>query len=177
MSTGFCVVLKSDVSSGSSNFSAGYITQTLNGDGNTAINYNIAASTTASGSGGGSGGGGGGTCFTPDSKLLDTRIFSSIKVGDLVWIERPDGTRLLRPVREVLTHEYTGKVHHVSNDTWATPNHMFRVSGSWFRADELFPITKEYSGIVLNLHIDTEDDDERNYVLEDGSIAHNNKIV
>jgi hypothetical protein len=179
VSTGICHAVLSDVSSGKALFSAQYITQTLNGDGNIGVNWNIAAATTSSGTGGGSGGGGGtGGCFTPNSRLLDLTPISEVVVGDLIWVELEDSTFVQRPVGAVLTYEYDGILHNVDLGTWVTPNHRFKQpDGSWKRADELFSKTMHYTGTVHNLHIETQDDNERNYILWNKMVAHNYKIA
>jgi hypothetical protein len=179
ISTGLCVAVLSDVSSGTAPFSVQYITQTLNGDGKIGVNWNIAMATTATGTGGGSGGGGGaGGCFTPNSRLLDLTPISKVRVGDLVWVELEDRALVQRPVGSVLVYEYDGVLHNVANGTWVTPNHRFKQQdGSWKRADELFPKTMHYKGTVHNLHIDTQDDSERNYVLWNRAVAHNYKLL
>ena len=179
VSTGICTVILSDVSGGTGASSAAQIQQTINGDGNVGINWNVPVATTSSGSGGGSGGGGGGGqhCFSPNTLLLDQRAISGISRGDLVWVERANGERVLRSVAEVIETDYCGMMHRVGENALVKPNHLFRrADGSWTRADELFPETKHYSGKVWNLHIETDDEQERNYVLRDGLVAHNQKM-
>lgn len=126
----------------------------------------------------GGGGGGGGGCFTPNSKLWGFTPIASVRKGDKVWIERADGKLVERTVKETQVYDYNGLLHHVGGDTYCTPNHRFKqADGSWKRADELFHTTMDYRGKVHNLQIDTDDEDERNYVLWNGAVAHNVKIA
>lgn len=169
--TGVLTGVLSDVSSGKAKFSAAYITQTLNGDGNIAINYNVTAVPTA----GGSGGGGGTYCFTPETRLFNEREIASVKAGERVWIDCGLSYQE-RIVESVTESDYDGLVHNCGAG-WCLPNHRFKQNGEWKRADEIYPETKHYSGKVHNLHIKTDDDSERNFVLLNGAVAHNQKIV
>lgn len=130
--------------------------------------------TPASGGGGTSGtGGGGGPCFTPNTKMLGGKRIENVRAGDRVWVEKDDGTRVLRRVRKVLIHPYAGTMYRMQGDELVTPDHRFRSSGSWVPAKELFEQTCHYEGAVYNLMIDTDQEDERNYVLANGLCAHN----
>jgi len=150
-----------------------------NGDGKVLLNYNIAGATPSSGSGGGSGGGGGGgSCFTGNAKLLHGQLISTIKAGDAVTIEREDGSRALRLVEKVIQATHSGLMFHVSDDVWVTPNHLFKYQGVWVRADKLFLVSKHFSRVLVwNLHIRTNEDSERNYVLQNGWCVHNYKPI
>lgn len=133
------------------------------------------ASTPASGSGGGSGGGGGGGgCFSPNSKLLDGRLISEIKDGDTVT-SFADGQLVQSKVKQKLLFHHIGSLHKVGPNIYCTPNHRFLVGTEWKRADELFNETIEYDGPVHNLHVDTDVEDHKNYVLFNHLVAHNAK--
>jgi hypothetical protein len=178
VATGVCTAVKSDVTSGTGLFSAQLIQQTLNGDGNSSLYYNVSASTTASGSGGGSGGGGGGGCFSPNTRLACGTPISEVKPGQLVLVEKDNGERVLRPVDKVLVHEdYTSLMCDMGNDELVTPEHPMKIEGGWDDADVLFPTSSDMcTGTVYNLEIKTESDDEHNFVLANGHVAHNKLI-
>lgn len=126
------------------------------------------------GGGSGSGGGhGGGLCFSPNSKLFDLTPISRVKEGDRVWIERADGKHVERRVKKVLIHDYNGPMHVMGMDTYVTPSHHFRSGNKWVPAHTLYPDTIDYSGKVFNLEIDTDVEEERNYLLWNGAAAHN----
>ena len=175
VATGNCHVIKSDVSSGKAAESVLQIAQTLNGDGNVLINYNITAATPASGGGSGGGGGGdGGTCFSPNVRLADGTTIGSVRVGDLVWVEKDNGSRVLRPVAKVHIHEdNTEPMIDMGNGQLVTPRHHFRHEGGWAPAEDILFGRTGTCTTVWNLEIETEQEDERNYVLANGLCAHN----
>lgn len=128
-------------------------------------------------SGGGGGAGGGGYCFTPDVRLLTGKVISKVLVGDFVWVEKDDGQRVLRKVKQVLIHDWNGPMCDMG-DGLVTPRHQFRSQQSWQPAENLFGTPAvSYAGQVWNLDIDTDQGDEHNYVLANSKVAHNyNKL-
>lgn len=125
------------------------------------------------GSGGGGGGGGGGNiCFLPDVRLRCGRIISSIKAGDLVWTLKG-----IRSVREIHHNQYMGEIYHMGDDEWVTANHAFVVGGIVKPACELWTEHKYYEGLVCNLEISTDKEEERNYFLKNGMLSHNTFMV
>ena len=178
VATGVCTVYKSDVSSGTAQFSAAFIQGTLNGDGNSSIAYNVTGATPSSGSGGGSGGGGGGGCFTGNTKLACGTPIADVQPGQLVLVEKADGTRVHRPVRELIIHDgYKSLMSYMGADEFVTPEHPIKDGSKWVDADVIFPMDGgTFVGALYDLEIDTADDDERNFVLANGHVVHN-KIV
>ena len=175
VATGVCTVVKSDVSSGTAQFSAQFIQQTLNGDGNSSLYYNVAAATTSSGTGGGSGGGGGGGCFSPNTLLACGTPISEATPGQLVEVEKDNGDRVLRPVAKVLVHEnYKSLMCDMGDGELVTPEHHLKTGDGWAEADTVFETSKDmWTGTVYDLQIQTEAEDEHNFVLQNGRVAHN----
>jgi hypothetical protein len=61
---------------------------------------------------------------------------------------------------------------------WVTPNHLFWVEGEvWKSAEQLFRNPVPFRGKVWNLEVETDKDDERNYVLGNGRVAHNARVI
>jgi hypothetical protein len=175
MSTGICTV----TNEGTSPASTQTITQTYNGDGNLGINWDVEIPTTSSGSGGGSGGGGGGGggghCFTLSTPLLNGTRIGDVRVGDWVWVELDNGKTTLRQVKEVIDTEYSGPMQDMGEGHYVKANHLFKQGKTWVRADAIFPKKVQFMGTVRNLHINTNKEEERNYILWNDMVAHNNK--
>ena len=128
-------------------------------------------SITTSGGGGGHGGGGGGSgqvCFLPNVKLKDGREIGKIKDRDLVWNKAG-----VRPVKHVIRSQYTGEIYHMGEDEWVTQNHPFLVGNLLRKASELWDEHKFYEGPVVNLEIQTEKEEEKNFYLANGMLSHN----
>jgi hypothetical protein len=134
--------------------------------------------TTASGGGGV---GGGGSCFSPNTKIKTQRgdvSFWDIKEGDLALTAR--GT--WRPIVQVRCSQQTDRpILDMGNDELVTLGHLFK-SERWTPANELgrFAASASYTGLVANLCIEAEDDDdgsalitEHSYTLANGYIVHN----
>jgi hypothetical protein len=121
------------------------------------------------------GGGGPGpkSCFSPNTKLMDGVSIGNTRVGDMVWVEKDDGTRVLRPVKKVLIHECSEDMLKMGNGELVTYGHHMRSDGGWVPAADLFFVPGGKCPTVWNLEIDTDQEDERNYVLANGRVAHN----
>ena len=61
------------------------------------------------------------------------------------------------------------------SDGLVTPEHHFVCGNREVQAKELWEPTEKYTGVVINLEIETEQEDERNYFLENGMLSHNIK--
>jgi hypothetical protein len=129
--------------------------------------------TTLGGGGGGGdgGGGGGGTCFSGNTRVRVPG--GSQRLGEMsarVEIELRQGTRWA----ELQRSHYEGWMHDMGDGELVTPGHLFRHSeASWIAACELFQARQWFEGTVYTLHVKTERDDERYFVLESGHEVHN----
>jgi hypothetical protein len=126
--------------------------------------------------GGGAGGGGGGTsngpCFHPSVKVRSFSAVTSIgdlRVGDIVRTRRGP-----RKIAKVIHREYKGFMCDMGHGELVTPDHHF-VCGDFERlASQLWSSNSTvYMGRVCNLEIETDNEDERNYFLENGMLSHN----
>ena len=135
--------------------------------------------TTAIG-GGGSGGGGGSTCFSPNTKVITQRggiPFSEIRDGDLALTARGTWRRIIL----VTSHEFSGEGLDMGNDEFVTRGHHFRHNDEWMHAYEMGIFApKQYEGVIANLWIEAEPDDdgsgldtEHSYTLANGYVVHN----
>lgn len=136
---------------------------------------NITLSSTGGGTGGG---GGGGACFSPDTRVKVRRFgfatptaISKVRGGDLVKT-----TGGWRRVKQVLVHQYEDIMLDMGGGELITPEHAILQNGEWtpaVHAGLWNHKSRVWSGPVYNLTIDTENDNERNYELANGVIAHN----
>lgn len=175
-------VVLSDTSAGKGQPSLQQEAWVINADRHIAVAVAIGADTTASGTGGGSGGGGGGggNCFTPNTKVVTPRRWWEfwksqretpiwrVNAGDLVLTRHG-----FRPVEKVLIHSHRGVMQDMGNGELITPGHHIWHKGAWRPASERFTQRRYFEGSVWNLHIDTVVEDEHNYVLANGVLAHN----
>lgn len=135
--------------------------------------YLGAVTTPAFGGGptGGSGGGNGG-CFSPETKVWTPR-------GDVAIAEMVGGQDVVhtlagwRMVMTVLAHEYDGILLEMPDGGLVTPGHRLHWGKEWLRADKFFRREVHFQGMVYNLVVEGDSDDEHNYRLANGYIAHN----
>jgi putative tail protein/Hint domain-containing protein len=187
VSTGICSVILSDVNGGKSDESAQQLVTVIQGDGHSAVAWNVPASTTASGSGGGGGHGGtGGGCFTGNTLVKTSRgnvRIGEIEPGDLVLTAK--GT--YAPVQQLIVHEAEPRMmHHIySTDEFVTRTHKILHKGKWVNAGEIFPEEVPCDEEVYTLGMFSkeprekmlEPDTERSFVLTNGLICHNDVPV
>lgn len=170
---GGIVVVKSDVLSGRATGSMQQNVQILNGDGNIPLSQDITADTTTSG-----GGGGGGVCFSPNTKVKTRNGFKTIDDMHGEYVLTARGT--WRKVLLVTLRHYSGVVQSMGDDELVTPTHQLLRGGSWVSAEKVFKSVALYDGLVSNLEIEAEEDDdgsagdtEHSYTLCNGEVAHN----
>jgi hypothetical protein len=178
VSTGVCHVVLSAASSGTAACTAQQIATVFNGDGNDGVNWNVTAATTSSGSGGGSGGGiGGGGCFTGNTRIVTAhgvRPFHGYVDGQIIQIVNETGTFDAR----VIVHEnFHETMLDMGGGELVTMGHLVKnADGIDVPAIELFPNAPriDFSGTVYNLSVLGDDP---HYVLENGVVAHNVKMI
>ena len=133
--------------------------------------------TTASGGGGT---GGGGTCFSPNTKVKTQRgdvSFWDIREDDFALTARGTWRRIL----QVRCSEHTDRpMLNMGDDELVTLGHLFKHDG-WTPAKDMgFGEELPYTGLIANLCIETEEDDdgsgldtEHSYTLANGHVVHN----
>lgn len=122
--------------------------------------------TTTAGGGATGGGGGNGACFTGNTRIVTNHgllRMEDVRVGDLVaTLKGP------RPVLAVLVHEYAADMLHMGDEEYVTPrHHLWR--GEWVAAETIYTERTFFAGNVYNLTVE----DEHNYTLANGEVAHN----
>jgi hypothetical protein len=149
-------------------------------DGKSVIVAGINFSTPSTGGTGG-GGGGGNPCFTGATRVqLDVGLVRFDQMPREVVIVGDDGKK--RNALHV-THGYAGPVILFDPDNpeaGVLPIHVMRHNGKWISADEKYPESQRehFEGTVHNLIVlEHECFDEQSYVLENGDVAHNLKIL
>jgi hypothetical protein len=126
---------------------------------------------TLSGGGGGLGdGGGGGACFSGNVKIRTPRGVVRLEALDLVCvIETEFGPRMA----DVIVTEYAGEMRDMGNGELVTPRHPIKVGPGWLPASARWERVVQFEGKVYTLRVHTEIDEERHFILEDGTVAHN----
>lgn len=124
--------------------------------------------------GGGTGGKGGGNggCFSPETKIWTPR--GDIAIAEIVGFS--DVVHSLagwRMVLTVLAHEYDGPLLEMPCSGLVTPGHRLRWGREWLRADKFFRREVHFQGLVYNLSVEGETDDEHSFRLANGYTAHN----
>jgi hypothetical protein len=127
-------------------------------------------------SGGGGGGGGGGACFTAAVGIeTPTGIaeFGGLPRDREFEIVNKTGTHMAK----LIVHEdYSGWMIELAPGKLVTlGHHMQTVEGNWIPALEYYPDHKRvwFEGTVYNMHVVSEDMDDKHYVLWNGDVAHN----
>ncbi|MGC2694895.1 MAG: hypothetical protein WA738_03810 [Candidatus Angelobacter sp.] len=127
--------------------------------------------TTALGGGGFGTGGGSGACFSGNTGFRVPNGTMKFKDApgrlEITTLAGPRWARLKRS-------GYSGWMHDMGNEELVTPGHLIKVTDvSWSPASRLWPVMEEFEGDVFTLEVETEFDDERHFILENGSVAHN----
>lgn len=177
IATATVTVLKSDLGSPLGHL-PGSLQQavfTLNGDGNICIAVALLATPS-------SGGSGNGVCFTPGTLVVTEhgpKAIAEVRIGDRVKTARATW----RPVAELITRPYAGLLQQMPTEDGVTPRHKVLRDNLWVEAGTVFPMTIEYAGIVHNLAVEADPDDdgtradtEHSFTLSNGEIVHNFNI-
>jgi hypothetical protein len=138
--------------------------------------------TPAVGAGAPTGGKGDGTgpCFTLNTHIVGEHgpyaLGEHVDGNRVLVISRVNGVpRMVLRKANLLVHDYAGELIDMGADEGATPPHRFRLGDLWKRAEEVFVGAVRYwfEGRVGNLAIETEEEEERNYMLGNGWNVHN----
>ncbi len=145
----------------------------------------VSAGSGAPATGGGSGGGGGGTgggggfgCFTGNVRVFTP--LGLVRFDELPWgvqfeIINRNGIRKA----ELVVHEnYSATMLDMGNGELVTEEHGISKGDDWIAAVKVWPDlprVMNWQGTVYNLHVLTEDEEDRHFILENGAVAHNNR--
>jgi len=134
-----------------------------------------ATTSSGSGSGSGGGGGGGGGCFTGNVKIKTPdglKRFDSLP-GEF-HIENLTG---VHRAKLLVHYHFTDHMVEFHDGELVTFAHRFKRDSDWIPANNIFPSRckrhYDWTGTVFNLHVDSEDEEDHHYILENGLVAHN----
>lgn len=136
----------------------------------------MSGATAASGTGGGSGGGGGGGgCFSGSVRVRTPHGFVRFdEMPSVVEIENETGVHL---ADLIVHHNYSAPMLAI-RDGLVTFEHLMKRGDGWTPALVFYPFSQIYQFeniTVYNLHVRSEDEQDKHYILESGDIAHNVK--
>src|SRR5271166_408010 len=122
--------------------------------------------------------GGGGSCFTGSVEIKAPEgfvAFEDFPKDEAFEIVNETGTH----TAELIVHEnYAGWMVVLDGDKLVTLDHVMKMSdGAWDRADEKYADLPHvwFEGTVYNLHVLSDDEQDRHYILFNGDVAHNLK--
>jgi hypothetical protein len=111
-------------------------------------------------------------CFCGNTRLLTQR--GDVRFCELTLADQVMTRNGLRPIADIQVHEdFNGEMRHMGNGELVTPEHIFLEEGGEVEAQTLYAETASFTGAVYNLHVQTDDDGERHYMLLNGRCAHN----
>lgn len=125
----------------------------------------------------GGGGGGGGGCFT-EAVAIETPA-GLMEFGDLdevFELINETGTHMA----ELVVHEnYKGWMIELEPGKLVTLDHFMKDGNDWIAADDKYPSLNRvwFEGTVYNIHVITDDSRDQHFVLWNGDVAHNLKMV
>ena len=156
-------------------FTSQFQIQTLNADGFVAVFLNWSIATPGSGSGGGGGSTGGSGCFTGETLVKTVKGFIKFEdLGKVVVIENATGVH----VADVVVHEDCDEDVVAIGSGRVNLVHPLKWCGGWISSGKLFAGAKKsrYKGRLYNLHVRSDREEDKHYVIEGGWCAHNLKI-
>lgn len=138
------------------------------------------ATYTISGSGGGYGGGGGGggvnPCFNDEVDIKTPEGF--VKFGDLptlipFTIVNRTGTHLA----DLVIHDFEGPMIEIGPSKLVTLEHAMADGDGWISAEKKYKDNPRvwFKGRVYNLHVRSDEEEDKTYILFNGDTAHNFK--
>jgi len=125
-----------------------------------------------SGGGAHGAGGGGGACFSGNVKVrVPGGVARLEKLDPVCVIETKFGPRMA----DLVVSDYCGEMRDMGNRELVTPDHLIEAHGGfWVSASFRWGcVVTCFEGKVYTLHVRTEIDEERHFILEDGTVAHN----
>jgi hypothetical protein len=128
--------------------------------------------TTVGGGGGAVGsGGGGGACFSGNVKVkVPGGVTAFEKLDPVCVVMTKFGPRMA----DVIVTEYSGEMRDMGNRELVTPGHLIEAGPDvWVPASARWERVTCFEGKVYTLRVHTEIEEERHFILEDGTVAHN----
>ena len=86
-----------------------------------------------------------------------------------VTVETQFGPRMA----DVIETEYSGEMRDMGDHKLVTPSHQIKAGPGWIAASFRWPYVRSFKGKVYTLRVRTNKDEERHFILEDGTFAHN----
>jgi hypothetical protein len=115
-------------------------------------------------------GGGGGACFSGNVKVRVPGGVARFEDLDPVCvIETQFGPR----VADLIVTEYCGEMRDMGDCQLVTPRHEIKAGPCYVPASLRWDRVVHFEGKVYTLHVHTNIDEERHFILEDGTEAHN----
>jgi hypothetical protein len=132
---------------------------------------------TSTGGGGniGGSGGGGSTCFSGNTRVVTmdgVKRFCDLDPTVYVRVTHDDGSKRWRKATLVIHPDCKGDLLNMGNGELITPGHHIK-AGEYVPAAIIWDERVHHEGPLYNLMIETDCDDEHNYELANGRIAHN----
>ena len=126
--------------------------------------------TTTAGGGAVGSGGGGGACFSGNVKVrVPGGVFRLENLNAVCVIETLFGPRLA----DVIVSDYCGEMRDMGDRKLVTPSHEIKAGPGWLPAALRWDRVVCFEGKVYTLRVHTGRDEERHFILEDGTVAHN----
>jgi hypothetical protein len=115
-------------------------------------------------------GGGGGACFSGNVKVRVPGGLALLEGLDPVCVITTEfGPRMA----DVIVTEYSGEMRDMGDRQLVTPGHLIQAGPGWLPASMRWERVVCFEGKVYTLRVHTEIDEERHFILEDGTKAHN----
>jgi hypothetical protein len=121
-------------------------------------------------------GGGGGACFSGNVKVRVPGGVASFDQLHAEWKSRGEVVveTLFGPrIADVIETEYSGEMRDMGNGELVTPSHEIKAGPCWIPASMRWGRVVQFEGKVYTLRVRTNKDEERHFILEDGTPAHN----
>lgn len=113
-------------------------------------------------------------CFTGDVKIQTPQGFVRFdELPEKFEIVNDVGTF---PATLIVHEDYTDDMLMLETGGLVTKRHGIFKNGDWLPAEEVWPLLPrilDWKGKVYNLHVESDDEDDHYYVLENGAFAHN----
>jgi hypothetical protein len=141
----------------------------VGGQSGSGANYNVIDTPT-----GGGGGGGGGACFSGNVRIETRQGYRAFNLlPPTVEIRNQTGVH----TADLITHEHwSGTMLDMGGDNLVTLDHCVKIGNEWVPAGLAFPDAPRvqvHDITVYNLHVITQEEADRHYILENGVVAHN----
>lgn len=132
--------------------------------------------TTTGGGGAHGSGGGGGACFSGNVKVRVPGGIAELEVLKTAYDKR--GVVVIETLfgpreADVLVSDYCGEMRDMGNRRLVTPSHQIKAGPGWLPASLRWERIVCFEGAVYTLTVRTDVEEERHFILDDGTVAHN----